>query len=76
MELLLTPKEVAKRLGVSTSTVYRMINERELEFVIISADRRKVPEAALERYIEEWRVRADWEIEREQLIQMAVDSID
>lgn len=47
---LLTPNEVAKELGVSPSTVYRMLKEGELGFVWVRSVYR-IPRESLDEYV-------------------------
>lgn len=44
-DTLLTPREVADRLNVGLTSVYKMMNEHQLPFVQILSDRRIEPQA-------------------------------
>ena len=53
-QLLLSPVEAAKRLGIGRSTLYLLLADEQLESVHIGA-RRLVPVEGLERYVERLR---------------------
>ncbi len=50
-ERLLSPKEVAARVAVSTSTIYRLINEGKLRAIKVRGSLR-VKGSALAEYVE------------------------
>ena len=51
-ERLFTVKEVAGQLRIASDTVYRLINQQELEAVKVAGPRSlRVPESALEAYL-------------------------
>lgn len=56
-EMMLSVAEVALRLRVSPATVHRLIAIRELEHVRIGVRTIRVPETALEDYLERRTVR-------------------
>lgn len=47
---LLTAAEIAERIGVSRSQVYKMWNDGILPFIVIGRDKR-MPEAALDEWL-------------------------
>ncbi len=53
-QLLLSPVQAAKRLGIGRSTLYLLLADEQLESVHIGA-RRLVPVDGLERYVEQLR---------------------
>jgi len=53
-QLLLSPVQAAKRLGIGRSTLYQLLADEQLESVHIGA-RRLVPVDGLERYVERLR---------------------
>ena len=53
-QLLLSPVQAAKRLGIGRSTLYLLLADEQLERVHIGA-RRLVPVDGLERYVERLR---------------------
>ncbi len=50
-----SPKELADRVGVSVATIRRLIQERRIEHIYLSASKRKakIPAGAWERYLEQ-----------------------
>jgi putative resolvase len=49
MEILLRPKEAAKRLGISVRTIQRMDNAGTLKVIRTPAGRRRIPESEVHR---------------------------
>ena len=47
----LTPKDVAELLGVSMKTLYRWMNEGEIEFQEISPRKRRIRSEAVDRFL-------------------------
>ena len=55
---MLTVAEVARRLGISKETVYRLINDGRLQAVVVSGKklrRMRIEEQELERFIRDNR---------------------
>jgi excisionase family DNA binding protein len=50
MKALETPKELATRIGWPLARVYRLINERRIEYVRVGS-RKHIPAGAFERFI-------------------------
>lgn len=55
-ETLYKVPEVAERLGLGRTTVYRLIASGEIESIVIGERARRIPASAVDQYIE--RVRA------------------
>lgn len=62
-----TPKELADRVGVSVSTIRRLIQERRIEHIYLSESQRKakIPSGAWERYLEQNIVRPKAEVKND-----------
>jgi excisionase family DNA binding protein len=54
--MLETPKQLARRVGLSEGQVRHLINTNQLEFVPIG-ERKRIPSGAFERFIEERSVK-------------------
>ena len=57
MARLLTVKQVADQLQVHPQTVYKLISRRQLASVRLGARARRVPEHALDAYVQRLSVR-------------------